>query len=348
MRRTGYLILLLVTGYLAAIYEYPAVLVLFVTELLLLAFLLVTAVSFYFTCSAEPTARTYMVFRNTQGGLAVRIHKKGFLPVGRIHLRTEEGEPEEKYPEEYDYFSVAKPGNLYLKIHVDTEHCGIVLVRLRFLRVYDYLSLFSFQKKLTKTVRVYVMPEQKEIRLPLDALTLWDRQERLPQALQVKGEDEFMQLREYQDGDTLRRIDWKSSARLDDYMVREYAPEKETVLEVLLDTTGFATVSQEELDCFYELVFGVVRGLLETVPTVQILWFDNRTRQTQTMAVRDPEELLLLFAQMYETDLTIPKEEQWQFKSRKRNPGELHRDWITIDLSGRVSLNGERISGTEQ
>ena len=344
MKKILFLIILTATGYLAAIYEYPAVLVLFVAELLLLVLLFLTAVLFRLSITAEPTEGETMVFRESQGGCIVRVHNRLPLPVNRFRLRAEEGEWNQPVEEENDFFSACARGDLYMKVPVETEHCGIRCLQLKSLRTYDYLGLFSFSRKLKKKVRVYVIPRQQEIRLPLDALTLWDRQENITQSLLEQGDDEFLQLREYREGDSLKKIDWKSSARLNDYLVRDYAPEKETVLEVLLDTSEYHVATLEMLDHFYELVFGVIRGLMETVPTLQVIWFDNRVRHTQTAAIREPEELFLLFIQLFETDLTIPPDQRWQFRSRKRNPGELYRDWITVDITGTVSLNGERVA----
>ncbi len=55
---------------------------------------------------------------------------------------------------------------------------------------------------------------------------------RLPR--QGKGSD-FHQLREYRDGDSLRQIDWKATARMRKLIAREYAQERDQQIVFLLD-----------------------------------------------------------------------------------------------------------------
>ena len=62
---------------------------------------------------------------------------------------------------------------------------------------------------------------------------------------QRRGEGtEFHQLRDYRDGDTLRQIDWKATARRQELIAREYQQEKDQNLVLLLDT-GRRLQSQE-------------------------------------------------------------------------------------------------------
>lgn len=62
---------------------------------------------------------------------------------------------------------------------------------------------------------------------------------------QRRGEGtEFHQLRDYREGDTLRQVDWKASARRRELIAREYQQEKDQNLVLLLDT-GRRLQSQE-------------------------------------------------------------------------------------------------------
>lgn len=57
----------------------------------------------------------------------------------------------------------------------------------------------------------------------------------------VKGSGfEFDQIREYQQGDDVRFIDWKSSARAGRFMVRQYIEERRRTIMLLVDVSGSA------------------------------------------------------------------------------------------------------------
>ena len=76
---------------------------------------------------------------------------------------------------------------------------------------------------------------------------------------------DFDQLREYQNGDDFRRIDWKSSARTQTLLLREYKDERSRSTHVLLDASGSMNYGSQELllaDVAQDLVvalFGMAR-----------------------------------------------------------------------------------------
>lgn len=59
---------------------------------------------------------------------------------------------------------------------------------------------------------------------------------------------DFHSLREYQPGDDLRRVDWKTSARIGKLIVTEYEPTVVGDLLLLLDTRPAATAAEEALE----------------------------------------------------------------------------------------------------
>lgn len=73
----------------------------------------------------------------------------------------------------------------------------------------------------------------------------------------VKGSGfEFDQLREYQQGDDVRFIDWKSSARMDKLMVRQYIEERSRSIVLLVDISAssfFGSTQKNKYEVLSEL-----------------------------------------------------------------------------------------------
>jgi uncharacterized protein (DUF58 family) len=73
----------------------------------------------------------------------------------------------------------------------------------------------------------------------------------------VKGSGfEFDQIREYQQGDDVRFIDWKSSARMDKLMIRQYIEERNRSILLLVDISGssfFGSGSRLKFEVIAEL-----------------------------------------------------------------------------------------------
>jgi len=67
---------------------------------------------------------------------------------------------------------------------------------------------------------------------------------------------EFDQLREYQFGDDVRFIDWKSSARADKFLVKQYRDDRSRTINILVDISGssfFGSGNQIKYDALCQL-----------------------------------------------------------------------------------------------
>ncbi len=64
----------------------------------------------------------------------------------------------------------------------------------------------------------------------------------------IKGSGfEFDQIREYQIGDDVRTIDWKSSARMDTLLVKEYIQERDRVVIIVVDVSASTLFSSGDI-----------------------------------------------------------------------------------------------------
>lgn len=61
---------------------------------------------------------------------------------------------------------------------------------------------------------------------------------------------DFDQLRDYQEGDDVRRIDWKSTARMQKLLVRDYKDERSRTSHVILDCSSSMDFGSQEMRIF--------------------------------------------------------------------------------------------------
>ena len=104
-----------------------------------------------------------------------------------------------------------------------------------FLRAHDRLDLFGYEGTLDRRQPLKIYPRAEELRslvTPLETQVFTGNQ-----VARTKGEGiEFADLRRYAYGDSLRRINWRASARRDELWVNEMHPERNTDVIVFLDT----------------------------------------------------------------------------------------------------------------
>lgn len=98
----------------------------------------------------------------------------------------------------------------------------------------DPLGLFERTNDRRQAVDLFVHPRT----LPLDGLSLGQMRdlEGLPDQHLARDDVSFHALREYQPGDDLRHVHWKSTARVGDLMVREYEQTRRSHFVVALST----------------------------------------------------------------------------------------------------------------
>lgn len=125
-------------------------------------------------------------------------------------------------------------GEIYVGVpgeYVPVEHCGLVTVRFKTVKVYDYLGLFARKLKITKAYSVVVLPKTQPAPQPAPAqgqlVTRW-----IPKA--GGGFSENHDLRPYREGDNPRLIHWKLAAKTGKLIYREpIVPVQEEVLLVV-------------------------------------------------------------------------------------------------------------------
>ncbi|MCY4069020.1 MAG: DUF58 domain-containing protein [Acidimicrobiaceae bacterium] len=140
---------------------------------------------------------------------------------------------------EFRFSFASLPGGDQATCHyrLNPAHRGFAEIGPTELTEIDGMGLARRRRRVGSVSRVIVHPPVEQLlapRLPIGgALSL--PVETLRRTPGLAGE-EFDVLRPYVDGDDLRHIHWPSTARLDDFMVREFQPSRPGRLTVMIDT----------------------------------------------------------------------------------------------------------------
>jgi uncharacterized protein (DUF58 family) len=141
------------------------------------------------------------------------------------------------------------------------------------LRAHDRLELFGYEGTLDRRAPLKVYPRAEQLRslvAPLETQVFTGNQ-----VARTKGEGiEFADLRQYELGDALRRINWRASARRGQLWVNESHPERNTDVIVFLDTFVEAREEGEStLDLAVRAAASVVHVYLDRKDRVGLVSF---------------------------------------------------------------------------
>lgn len=229
-------------------------------------------------------------------------------------------------------------GQATLRFTLDCAHCGRLSFRLGRVQVWDHLGVFAAKCRTAGGVQqVSVLPPVPGGGETLSGGQAWQSGE--GEGLSRRpGDDpgDTYDIREFREGDAVRRIHWKLSAKTDELMVRDFGRPMERTTLVLLDLRAEERPDRAAWDRFLERVAQVSAGLLAGGFAHEVIWYQPEGAGRCAMSVSNERELQwmlcpLVGASTYKGD-EIGEEEQ--------DTTEQDRAVIRIGLTGEARRTG--------
>lgn len=304
MKKLNYMLLCMITLYLAGMYRYLPLMALGVLEVVFLPVSYGLSRYFYRNLSVRPLRYCDSAQVTAALPCAVELQNGGKLPITHFRIRVLFGYgPGTKQDRKYIYGG-SECGRDVLRYEVNGMFCGMMYLYMDRLQVYDYLSLFSASRKLKEEVKIAVFPQERALHIELPSLCCQENcRENEPAEKQAatggaEVHNEVKQLREYQVGDSMRYIHWNQSARMDQLMVKEYEKEWDAMVLLYLDLSGMGKADAGPRSRFYELVSAMVLGLLKKAVMVKVFWYEGQQKCIREVSnVGQCREMLLALYQ---------------------------------------------------
>lgn len=229
-------------------------------------------------------------------------------------------------------------------------HCGIWRVQICKVYVFDYLSVFSAAKKIQEEMRFVVLPKAGKLQMqPFSAESsiALTREYSDQSDIRYAGSDnnEIRQVREYRAGDAMRYIHWNQSARTGKLWYKEFEREDEASCEILLDMMIPENWQSEERDGFYEVLAAVLSGLLQSGYYVSISWYDEKKAGFVRAAVESSADCRGVMRKLYQSGFVEKTEAVGRAYAKKQASvrqkmfkWNLCLEWYEIKDSGKEEL----------
>lgn len=164
-----------------------------------------------------------------------------------------------------------------------SDHCRCVEARVKRLRIYDYLGLFWLPLRRSAPTRTVILPHPTPMRPKPDLSDLQHRSYRPKSG----GFAEVHEIRPFREGDNLRDVHWKLSAKMDDLMLREAMQPEDSLALVAL------TLSQVPAENDHALgqLSWLGQQLLEEETAFSIRFFHPESGEITTTAIASADAL---------------------------------------------------------
>ena len=240
-----------------------------------------------------------MVSKGETMTMTIELKNRGRLPVfcctceaEAVNLLTGEGK---RFP---IICSLLPGGSRRFAFDLTDLYCGKVELKLSELTVCDPLRLFAAKRlaeaEQESSAAGYFAPQLNPAQIPAAFLDSYNM-ESYQYSQYEKGSDpgEVFGVREYQEGDSLKQIHWKLTAKLGEITVKIPSFPIENNILVILDNLldPEADVPPEKRSALVELLYSLSEALLEKTIPHSIGWYDSREQVFIRRQIRSEEEL---------------------------------------------------------
>ena len=143
-------------------------------------------------------------------------------------------------------------------ISFPTKYCGKTRLKLREIIWYDWLSLFGIRerKNLQTEDTVYIYPQKKyQKKAKKNSLTCEETEEETNEFRSSHGGTESSGVRDYRQGDFMRAVHWKLTAKKGSLQVKEFQNEVSLRETVTVPLSKLFTADKEEREKLLESLF---------------------------------------------------------------------------------------------
>lgn len=214
----------------------------------------------------------------------------------------------------------AGAGGMFSVTPVDAGNYEISLKKIR---IYDLTGLLYVTKKCKETVSFLALPDYYPVEVRLtESVRNFVGEATVYDTLR-SGDDasEVFKLREFQDGDKLKNVHWKLSAKLDELIVRENGFPKACATVLILEGDGEKAGKRgrkkDASDAFFQVAASLSFSVMDKECPHYVAWYSRYYQDVKRIRVDDEEsfyEFLLYLLQDFDRESGINCLEQYKEK----------------------------------
>ena len=300
MRKVVYLLLVGAAMYLAAMYRSTALLSLSLAAALLFLVLFVITKWQARTIEASFASPVFLHAGTTRAPIRLKIRTRGFFPMSRGKIRLRLRYEGEKKDRRLSAWGSAEPGAQEWVYPLQAPLYGLANVRMRRIRLYDPLGLFSGSRKQQNTMKLAVFPD-------LASPAIHDSFSAAKGApLEESGSvnelgtgGDIHQIRPYHAGDSIKQVHWKLSSRFEDLVVKDWEEEASRMVTFQIEKKARFTTAEQASD-FYEQLSSRIAGFLTQGFHVRAVWTEPDGKSAEEILIKK-EDLNRMLLKLYDS-----------------------------------------------
>lgn len=325
---------ILASYYFAMTYESPEFMLLVYLQAALFVLSVFTVLYRKFTITGELDVPVGIAEPDRENLVKLQISNKGFLPMARLKALVEvEDVGNGSVSKRWMKVSSVWRGKSNFVCTMAFGGAGTYLVRLKKLKVYDFTGLFSAKVPVSGEKKIQVMPRMYTIPIQLSPMVrnFFGESEVYDDYEPGYDNSELFDVREYREGDGLRKIHWKLSAKKGELLVKEFALPKACPIVLFLEFHPSGKLKkQEQMLPYLEVAASLVYSLFDAKCPHYVVWYDANRQNLVRHRVDEEESLFFFLGTLMEITWGQPSE-SLLFHYLERYKGEPYIWALSLD-----------------
>lgn len=299
MKSVLFLILILLTFYLAAMYSYTPLLVLSAAELIFAAASAVLPHIFKRRISVGFCKSSDFASAGAPSAIAVNVSYDGKLPVSRYEITLVASYDGGRTRTVKRLYGGCENGRSTAYFTLRPSHSGAMRVKLKSVRTFDYFALFSSQRRMNEEMYVAVIPSDDPMGV---GLAENESRGEFSDTIYYKfagDSNEIRDIREYRDGDAVRRIHWQLSSKGETTYVKEYEREADRAAVIYVDIFAIAPLTVPERSDYYRVLYSLMTGILRHGVSIRTFYSTPESRSDITFDIKTENDAAGLLISLY-------------------------------------------------
>lgn len=276
-----YLVLVLISMFLAILYNQYFMGILFLT-VVILPFVLFAILSYvYGKISLELVTLVHVANKEEDIPISIQVNNPSLFPISNIGVtisyRNTFSNQHKYYKQEFN-LSIDGRSSTTATCNLKSSHAGNLDISLSKVRVYDYLKIFSLKKVNLGQIKVAVLPSYYELTEDYFKNRCKMQIESDYYSAIKSGDDpsEVFTIREYREGDRPQRIHWKLSLKQDQLMIKDFSDPLNCSVVVIVDL-GFPKDDNalEAIDGLLECALSLSYSFMLKGQIHYLTWYDK-------------------------------------------------------------------------
>lgn len=271
---------------------------------ILIVFALLYCLSSVLLVRASNNNIKFKIATDTNSTVVLQISNTGIWPVACCKALVSVNNRITGISDNMEFFTWLKPKKTRTLIfNVKDNLCGCLRVNVKSIVISDILGIVKRGIESNREVNLYSMPFLYEINISKDSADRYDMESfRYSQYKKGSDSSETFGISQYREGDSVKAIHWKLSAKTGDIMVRDYSFPVDNRIMILTDKKEYEdyALSPEGKSKSTEFALSLSKSISENGIEHSFGWYDSNREKFVVKSVKSSQDLELIISEFLE------------------------------------------------